>query len=50
MEVKGLYGKAKVFTDNLEDGAKDQIARLLDQDFVEGSKVRIMPDVHQGMG
>ena len=50
MKVEGLYGKAKVFTDNLEDGAKDQITRLLDQDFVEGSKVKIMPDVHQGMG
>lgn len=50
MEVQGLYGKAKVFTDNLEDGAKDQIINLLNQDFVEGSKVRVMPDVHYGMG
>ena len=50
MNLEGLYGKAKVFTDNLEDGAKDQIINLLNQDFVEGSKVRIMPDVHQGMG
>lgn len=50
MELKGLYGEAKVFTDNLEDGAKDQIVNLLNQDFIEGSKVRIMPDVHQGMG
>ena len=50
MEVEGLYGKAKVFTDNLEEGAKEQIINLLNQDFVEGSKVRIMPDVHYGMG
>lgn len=50
MEVEGLYGKAKVFTDNLEEGAKEQIIRLLEQDFIEGSKVRIMPDVHKGMG
>ena len=50
MELKGKYGKAKVFTDILEDGAREQIEKLLDQDFVEGSDVRIMPDVHEGMG
>lgn len=50
MELKGAYGSAKVFTENLEDGAKDQIINLLNQSFIEGSKVRIMPDVHQGIG
>lgn len=50
MELKGKYGRAKVFTKTLEDGAKDQIVNLLDQDFLKDSSVRIMPDVHQGMG
>lgn len=50
MELRGKYNNAKVFTDQLEKGSKDQIIRLLDQEFVEGAKVRIMPDVHQGMG
>lgn len=50
MELKGSYGTAKVFTDKLEDGAKEQIISLLNQSFIEGSKVRIMPDVHQGIG
>ena len=50
MELKGKHGKAKVFTDIIEDGAREQIEKLLDQDFIEGSDVRIMPDVHQGMG
>ncbi len=50
MELKGAYGSAKVFTDKLEDGARDQIITLLNQSFIEGSKVRIMPDVHQGVG
>lgn len=50
MEVKGKYGSAKVFTDTLEDGAEEQIVQLLNQDFLQDSKVRIMPDVHQGMG
>ena len=50
MELLGKYSTAKVFTDKLEDTAKNQIIQLLDQDFIEGSKVRIMPDVHPGMG
>ncbi len=50
MELQGKYNIAKVFTDNLEDGAKEQIIELLDQDFIKDSKVRIMPDVHQGIG
>lgn len=50
MELKGEYGTAIVFAKDLEDGAKNQIMGLLNQDFIAGSKVRIMPDVHQGMG
>lgn len=50
MELQGKYNTAKVFTDNIEDGARDQIIELLNQDFIKGSKVRIMPDVHQGVG
>jgi RNA-splicing ligase RtcB len=51
--MKELYGKytdAKIFTDLVEDKALEQITTLLDQDFVEGSKIRIMPDVHAGAG
>lgn len=50
MELIGKYNIAKVFTHNIEDGAKEQIIQLLNQDFIKDSKVRIMPDVHQGMG
>lgn len=50
MIIKGRYGSAKVFSKDLEDGAREQIETLLNQDFIEGSMVRIMPDVHQGMG
>ena len=50
MIIHGKYGEAEIFTENLEDGARDQIERLLDQDYMEGRKVKIMPDVHQGMG
>lgn len=50
MVLQGRYNKALVFTDNLEDGAREQIIELLNQDFIAESKVRIMPDVHQGIG
>ena len=48
--LKGKYGDAKVFTDNVEETATSQIINLLNQPFVEGSSIRIMPDVHAGAG
>lgn len=50
IELTGKFNTAKVFTDNLEATAKDQIVNLLNQAFVEGSKIRIMPDAHAGAG
>ena len=48
--IRGKYNEAKVFTKNLEKTARDQIQTLCDQPFVQGSKIRIMPDVHAGAG
>lgn len=50
MKLEGKYGKALVFTDDLEPGARKQIETLLNQDFMEACKIRIMPDVHEGIG
>ena len=50
IELKGKYNSAKVFTNNIEAEAKAQIIELCDQEFVAGSKIRIMPDVHSGAG
>ena len=50
IELQGNYNTAKVFTDNAESAALAQIQRILDQYFVTGSKIRVMPDVHAGMG
>lgn len=50
IELKGKYNMAKVFTDNIEDEAISQIINLLNQEFVDGSKIRIMPDAHAGAG
>lgn len=48
--IKGDYNSAKVFTDKIEDGAVAQIKDLCDQAFTQGSRIRIMPDVHAGAG
>lgn len=40
----------KIFTDNIEPEALDQVHTLMSQDAFKKSKVRIMPDVHLGVG
>lgn len=40
----------KIFTNNIEDNAKEQIDTLLKQEAFKDSKIRIMPDVHSGIG
>ncbi len=50
LELKGKYNTAKVFTDNIEQQAVSQIMNLLNQPFIQGSKIRIMPDTHAGAG
>lgn len=48
--LNGKYNTAKVFIDNMEETAISQIIELCNQEFVEGSQIRIMPDVHAGAG
>ncbi|WP_101696383.1 RtcB family protein [Clostridium minihomine] len=50
IELQGKYNTAKVFTDTVENEAILQIINLLNQEFVSGSKIRIMPDTHAGAG
>ncbi len=50
IEIKGKYNTAKVFTNVIDEAAKEQIKTLCDQAFVKDSKIRIMPDVHAGAG
>ena len=40
----------KIFTNNIEQSAKEQIDLLLEQEVFKDCKVRIMPDVHAGTG
>lgn len=48
--LNGKYNSAKVFTDNVDQAAITQIIELCNQPMAEGSKIRIMPDVHAGAG
>ena len=50
IDLHGKFNTAKVFTDNVENEAISQIINLLNQEFVSGSKIRIMPDTHAGAG
>ncbi len=40
----------KIFTDNVEESAMEQIRRLLSIDVFADKKIRVMPDVHAGAG
>ena len=40
----------KIYTDNIEDSADEQIKELLSVDVFSKCKIRIMPDVHAGAG
>ena len=50
IELKGKHNNCKVFTDNIDNAAVGQLTALLNQESVAGSKIRIMPDVHAGVG
>lgn len=50
LEVKGKYNTAKIFTDVVDDESIAQVLLLCNQEFVSGSKIRLMPDIHAGAG
>lgn len=49
-EIKGKVNTAICYAKVVEDGAVEQIRRMCDYKLTEGSRVRIMPDVHAGKG
>lgn len=50
MVLKGKYNEAKIFTDVVDETSIAQVMLLLNQEFVAGSKIRLMPDIHAGAG
>lgn len=49
-EIKGKVNTAICYANTIEEEAKEQIRRMCDYEFTEGSSIRIMPDVHAGKG
>ena len=50
MEIRGKVNTAVCFARIIEEEAVEQIRRMCDYEFTEGSRIRIMPDVHAGKG
>ena len=50
IELKGKYNSAKIFTDIVDEASIAQVMLLLNQEFVAGSRIRLMPDIHAGAG
>ena len=50
LEIKGKVNTAICYAKVVEDEAIEQIRRMCDFAMTEGSRIRIMPDVHAGKG
>ena len=50
VELKGKYNNAKIFTDVVDESSISQVMLLLNQEFVQDSRIRMMPDIHAGAG
>ena len=50
IEIKGKVSTALCYAKVVEEEAIEQIRRMCDYPMTEGSKIRIMPDVHSGKG
>ena len=50
MIIQGKVASAIAYANVIEQEAIDQIRRMCDYDFTQGSTIRIMPDVHAGKG
>lgn len=50
IELKGKYTDAVIYTKSPQEAAILQIQELVNQSFMGGTKVRIMPDYHAGKG
>ncbi len=50
VELQGKYASAKVFTNIVDEASISQVINLLNQPYIDGSVVRMMPDIHAGAG
>lgn len=45
--VRGIYAEAKIFMDDVEEYAEAQVKMICGSQVVEGSKICLMPDIHE---
>ena len=50
LELRGKYGQALIYTDVVDQASVSQVMSLLNQPYTAGSRIRMMPDIHAGMG
>ena len=50
IEIQGRFNTAKVFADTLDEKARGQLSRVCDAEHFSQCKIRVMPDVHAGVG
>ena len=49
-EVTGKYASAIIYTDMVDQTSVGQVIELCNQEFVQGQRIRLMPDIHAGAG
>ena len=50
IEIQGTCNTARCYCDTMDERAAAQIKAVCDQEAFRENKIRIMPDVHAGMG
>lgn len=50
IEVTGKFNKATIFSDTVDQTSIAQVLELCNQEFARDSRIRLMPDIHAGVG
>lgn len=50
LTAQGRFAGAKIFTDDVPRNTYSQIIQLLNMPYMEGARIRFMPDAHPGAG
>lgn len=50
INIIGKYTNAVIMTDNIEDAARNRVQNMTNLDFLSGTNIVMMPDVHEGKG
>lgn len=50
IQVNGKYNQAIIYTDVADEASIAQVQELCNQEFVDGQRIRLMPDIHAGAG